>query len=434
MTHPQPTPRHADAAAARIPSASHNGSRNGDGRHAAERVARVKTYDAEFAVPFRHRLRFTQDVLGRDAAALLEVLEPLDARVRCLFVVDEGVAAGSDLLPRLRRFIADHSDRIEHVGDVIEVGGGEDCKNNPKVVESLLRAFNDHDLDRRNYVVVVGGGAVLDAVGFAAAVAHRGIRLVRLPTTTLAQDDSGIGVKNAVNLFAKKNWKGSFAVPWAVVNDAKLLESLPDRDFRCGFSEAVKVAMLKDARFFDELCRNARKIAARDHAASQSAIEQSALWHLQHITKGGDPFEMLEARPLDFGHWSAHKLEAMTNFELRHGEAVGIGLAIDCVYSRMVHGLSHGEAERVIKCLEDLQLPLSHPALADTDALLDGLEEFRQHLGGRLTVTMIAAPGRPLDVHEIEAAAMRDAIQEVQERVGVEPSFVGATGELTMAR
>ena len=377
----------------------------------------TQSHDADVTVAFRHRLRFTGDVLGEDEAALLDVLEPVDARVRVLFVVDAGVsAADPGLLPRLRRFAERHADRLETVGPVVEIAGGEGCKNDPAVVDGLLARINAHGLDRRSYVVVLGGGAVLDAVGFAAAVAHRGVRLVRLPTSTLAQTDSGVGVKNAVNLFAKKNWKGTFAVPWAVVNDAALLKSLPGRDFRCGFAEAVKVSLLKDAGFFDELCRDATRIAEREPDPSSRAIERSALWHLRHITAGGDPFEMLEARPLDFGHWSAHKLEAMTDFQLRHGEAVGIGLVVDCIYSRTVHGLPPQDCERAIRCLRDLGLPLSHPALSRAEELLDGLEEFRQHLGGRLTVTMLAGVGRPVDAHEVDRRAMREAIAEARSR------------------
>ncbi len=374
-------------------------------------------YDADFSVPFRHRLRFTDDVLGPDASVLLDCLHPADTRVRVLASVDSGVVDGDpSLLSRIDMFFKTHADRVEPAGEVVLVPGGEACKNDPAVIDTLLAAINDNDLDRRNYVLVIGGGAVLDAVGYAAAVAHRGVRLVRLPTTTLAQDDSGIGVKNAINLFAKKNWQGSFAVPWAVINDEKLLETLPDREFRNGFSEAVKVALLKDASFFNELCDNAMKIARRDKAASRSAIEQSALWHLRHITRGGDPFEMLEARPLDFGHWSAHKLEPMTNFELRHGEAVGIGLAIDCLYSVKMFGLEQADCERVIRCLRDLKIPLDHPALAREDEILQGLEEFRQHLGGRLTITLLRGIGDPVDVHEINDNVMRQCIRDLRER------------------
>ena len=277
----------------------------------------------------------------------------------------------------------------------------------------MLKCINAADLDRRSYIVVVGGGAVLDAVGLAAAVSHRGIRLVRLPTTTLAQADSGVGVKNSVNLFDKKNWVGTFAVPWAVVNDAALLETLPDRDFVCGFSEAVKVSLLKDPECFEEICCAADSIRLRDADAARPIIRRSAELHLRHITQGGDPFEALEARPLDFGHWSAHKLEVLSGFELRHGEAVAIGVAVDAVYSSLVHGLPEQDAIRVLDCLARLGLPLGHPALQDSDALFEGLEEFRQHLGGRLTVTMLRDVGRPIDVHEIDRSQMQAAVDRV---------------------
>jgi 3-dehydroquinate synthase len=164
---------------------------------------------------------------------------------------------------------------------------------------------------------------------------------------------------------------------------------------------------------FDELCRLAPQIARRDMAVAGPMIRASAKLHLDHITAGGDPFEALEARPLDFGHWSAHKLEVMTDFALRHGEAVAIGLAIDTVYSSLVHGLPEADAHRVLDCLVALGFTLHTPALSNADTLLAGLEEFRQHLGGRLTVTMLAAVGRPLDVHEIDREKMCQAIRVV---------------------
>lgn len=370
--------------------------------------------DIPFSVQFTHRLRFTGDVFGDDRRVLADLLRSSESRIpQVQFWLDEDVAtANPDLRQRIRRFLSDHRDRVESAGNIQTVPGGESVKNDVHIVERMLKCFNAADLDRRSYVVVVGGGAVLDAVGFAAAIAHRGIRLIRIPTTTLAQADSGVGVKNSINLFQKKNWVGTFAVPWAVINDAALLESLPDRDFRCGFSEAVKVALLKDAAFFADIEESAEAIAARG-PQSEDVIRRSAEWHLKHITSGGDPFEMLEARPLDFGHWSAHKLETMTEFELRHGEAVAVGVAIDTVYSGMVHGLPERDAARVLDCLRGLRLLFDHPALQRTDELFRGLEEFRQHLGGRLTVTMLEAIGRPVNVHEIDRQAMRTAIDRV---------------------
>lgn len=373
--------------------------------------------DVSFSVPCRHRLRFTHDVLAGDQQVLLDLLEPSgDALPRVQFWVDEFVArAQPQLTARIRAFAQNHGNRFQMTGNIQICPGGETIKNDIHLIERLLKCMNAANLDRRSYVVVIGGGAVLDAIGFAAAIAHRGIRLIRLPTTTLAQGDSGVGVKNSVNLFDKKNWVGTFAVPWGVINDEQLLESLPDRDFRCGFSEAVKVSLLKDAAEFQRIEGWAPRIRAREWDVVRPVLRRSARLHLQHITQGGDPFEALEARPLDFGHWSAHKLEPMSRFELRHGEAVAIGVAIDTVYSSLRHGFPPADAQRVLNCLRNLEMPLWHPLLRETNALLDGLEEFRQHLGGRLTVTMLRNIADPIDVHEIDRKQMLDAIQHVAE-------------------
>jgi 3-dehydroquinate synthase len=372
--------------------------------------------DVAFYVPFVHRVRFTHDVFGRDVAALIDLLEAADGQpARVQFWVDAHVAeAQPDLQQRIYALSRKHHDRISLAGNVQVVPGGEEVKNDIHILERMLKVFHAHDLDRRSYVVVIGGGAVLDAVGFATAIAHRGLRLVRLPTTTLAQADSAIGVKNAVNAFAKKNWIGTFAVPWAVINDAGLLATLPDRDFRCGFVETVKVSLLKDPVLFAELCELAPRIRNREMDVCLNVIRRSAEWHLQHITRGGDPFEALEARPLDFGHWSAHKLEVLTNFELRHGEAVAIGVAIDTVYSSLVAGLPEADAQRILGCLTGLGYELDCPQLQDEAALIAGMEEFRQHLGGRLTLTMLAGIGRPIDVHEVDSDLMHRAIGQVR--------------------
>ncbi len=371
--------------------------------------------DIDFHVPCVHRLRFTKDLFGKDQAVLLDLLESSgDQQPRVQVWVDEQVAkAQPDLSMRIRTFASRYSDQFELIGKIQTCPGGEAVKNDIHIIERMLKVINAADLDRRSYIVVIGGGAVLDAVGFAAAIAHRGIRLIRIPTTTLAQADSGVGVKNSVNLFAKKNWVGTFHVPWAVINDEEMLLTLPDRDFRNGFSEAVKVSLLKDREEFERIEQNAKEIRDRNMDAVRPVIRRSAQLHLEHITQGGDPFEALEARPLDYGHWSAHKLEPMTNFELRHGEAVAIGVAVDTVYSSLVYGFPKGDAERVLHCLHNLGLSLDHPALHETEELMKGLEEFRQHLGGRLTLTMLPEIGRKINVHEVDDVKMLQAIEHV---------------------
>ena len=191
--------------------------------------------DVEFSTQFVHRVRFTRDFLGADQDVLADLLQGSGSqRPRVQFWVDEDVArADSQLSQKLRDFSDSYADRMQRVGNVQLVPGGEAIKNDIHILERMLKVFHVSDLDRRSYIVVIGGGAVLDAVGFAAAIAHRGIRLIRLPTTTLAQADSGLGVKNSVNLFGKKNWIGTFVVPWAVINDHSLLETLSQRDYIC---------------------------------------------------------------------------------------------------------------------------------------------------------------------------------------------------------
>lgn len=376
----------------------------------------AEIFDIEFSVPMVHRLRFTQDCFGTQFEVVLQLLQHApDTPARVQVWIDSGLLESSpDLIQRIEDQLASAPQRTILAGPIEVLSGGEEVKNDPRYVDQVLRTINQANLDRRSYIFVIGGGAMLDTIGYAAAIAHRGIRLVRFPTSTLAQADSGVGVKNAVNWFGKKNWKGTFACPWAVVNDTQLLQGLPTRDYRCGFSEAVKVALLKSPTLFDFLAGNADRIAVRDPIASARAIRESVLLHLDHITRGGDPFEVLEARPLDFGHWSAHKLESLTNYGLRHGEAVAIGVALDTLYSHLRLGLKREVADQTLDILRQLRLPIYDSALSE-DVVFDGLEEFRQHLGGELTITLISKLGEPKHVHEIDHVAMREAIATLKE-------------------
>ncbi len=371
--------------------------------------------DAQFALEQVHRLRFTRAAFRPDGGGgmLRGLLEPTtpDGAARVLCFVDQGVAdSWRDLAGEIERWAGETPGRIELAGPIHLVPGGETVKNDRAHLDRACRAIHEARMCRRSYVLAVGGGAVLDMVGFAAAICHRGVRLVRMPTTTLSQCDSGIGVKNGINAFGKKNYLGVFAVPWAVVNDEMLLGSLSDRDWRSGFVEAVKVALMKDGRFFQQIARDASRIAARDEEAAIPVLRRSAQLHLEHIAGGGDPFELTQARPLDFGHWAGHKLEQMTDFELRHGEAVAIGIAIDVVYSARVGLLPPEGAQAVLRCLMELGFTLRHAAMEDTAALLRGLEEFREHLGGELTISLLRGLGQGVDVHEIDEAAMAAAI------------------------
>jgi len=244
---------------------------------------------------------------------------------------------------------------------------------------------------------------------------------VRIPTTTLSQDDSGVGVKNGINAFGKKNFIGTFAPPFAVINDFNLLATLEPRDKRAGYVEAVKVACIRDAKFFDEIERDTAKLAVFRPAAMKHLIRRCAELHLHHIAGGGDPFETGSARPLDFGHWAAHKLEQLSDFQIRHGEAVAIGIALDVIYSRSIGLLDEKSADRILKLLEQLGFDLFANELLNLGSdgqlqVLGGLNEFREHLGGELTITFLRGIGCAVEVHEMNLSKVVAAIHELQER------------------
>lgn len=370
--------------------------------------------DRHFNVPFVIRLRSCQDLFSKDFGILEGLFEGSgESPPKVQTWVDSGVFEfAPQKIDSLRRLL-ENSQSIDFRGLRV-LPGGESSKMSTDTINDIWTSFNDNDLDRRSYVLAIGGGAALDSVGYAAALSHRGIRIIRVPATTLSQADSGVGVKNAINYFGKKNWLGTFHVPWAVVNDYGILDSLSGRDFLCGFSEVLKVFLLKCSDRFKWLCDHAVDINRRDQKVCQEAINHSVLYHLDHITKGGDPFESESARPLDFGHWSAHKLEPLSNFEIRHGEAVAIGVALDCIYSSKVHGLDRDLCYAAVKCLADMGLPTFHQLIHNNSEILLGLEEFRQHLGGILTVTMIKSPGNPINVHSISHDSMNESIEELK--------------------
>ena len=299
----------------------------------------------------------------------------------------------------------------------IAVPAGELSKTS-QVLEQLYRDMLQHGLDRHCYVLALGGGAVLDSVGYACATFHRGIRLIRIPSTVLAQNDAGIGVKNGINAFGQKNLLGAFYPATAVINDFQLLTSLTRRDQIAGLAEAVKVALIKDPVFFEWMEQHADALARFDHPASRYAIRRCAELHLGHITGAGDPFERGNGRPLDYGHWAAHKLENLSHHRLRHGEAVAVGMALDGLYANALGLLSDVDTERVMNLLRSLGFNLCPAELSLRDAqgrsqVLLGLEEFRQHLGGQLSIPMLNRIGQSVDLHEIDDAQMEAALQRL---------------------
>jgi len=371
-----------------------------------------------FQVPFRFPVSFTTGLFDSENPTFRDTLQDRDTNKvhRFLCIVDDGVAAACPtLMEDIRSYVAVHQDHIQMARAPVVVSGGESVKNDDELREHLHQIVVDTRLDRHAYIVAIGGGALLDTVGFVAATAHRGIRHIRIPTTVLAQNDSGVGVKNGVNRYGQKNYLGTFAPPYAVLNDYDFIEALPDRDKISGMAEAVKVALIRDRCFFDWLEKQHSKLAKFDSDAMRYMIRRCAELHMHQIGHGGDPFETGNARPLDFGHWAAHRLETLTRYNLRHGEAVAIGIALDARYSVLANHLETGADDRICRLLERLGFTLWDDALLARDdagawSLLQGLTDFSEHLGGELSVTVLAELGVGIDVNEIDKSIILNAI------------------------
>ena len=367
------------------------------------------------------RVFFTEDVFAPANLTLKTALAG-NAPCKVLVVLDEMLAqARPDFARQVENYFSEHADRLQLVCAPLVVEGGERAKNSYAHVAEIHSQIDRHHIDRHSYLIAVGGGALLDVAGLAAATAHRGVRHVRIPTTTLAQADSGVGVKNGINAFGKKNFIGTFAPPFAVINDFNLLVTLEPRDKRAGYVEAVKVACIRDKNFFEEIERAAEKLVSFEPAAMKHLIHRCAELHLDQIATSGDPFETGSARPLDFGHWAAHKLEQLSDFQIRHGEAVAIGIALDVIYSRNIGLLDEKSAERILQLLEQLGFELFANELLNVGSdgnlqILTGLGEFREHLGGELTITLLRNIGVGTEVHEMNLPKVIEAIHALRDR------------------
>ncbi|HNR97956.1 MAG TPA: 3-dehydroquinate synthase [Planctomycetota bacterium] len=376
-----------------------------------------------FTVEFDYPVWFTRDVFAPGnrlfPATLARLGEP--RRHRVLLYLDSNVAAAHPgLAARIAACAEEFRDVFQLAAPPAIIPGGACAKSEMEVVRDIMTTIGALRLDRQSFVAAVGGGAVLDVVGFAASLVHRGLRFVRLPSTTLAQGDAGIGVKNGMDIHGRKNFAGTFAPPFAVLNDFALLPTLTDRDWIGGVAEAFKVAIIKDAEFFDFLARRARDLRGRDQAAMETTVRRCAEIHLEHIRTAGDPFELGSARPLDFGHWAGHQLEVMTGGAEGHGQAVAAGIALDSYYAMRTGRLTPLELDRILAALRDCGLPVYHPLFAVRQpdggpAVFAGLEQLREHLGGLLTITLPDGIGRKVEVHTVDLRLYEEGIGALEE-------------------
>ena len=381
-------------------------------------------YHQRFTVEYDYPVRFTRGVFSARSDVLEGVLKRHgeDRIHKVKMFVDGGlVQARAKLLETIKEYFHMRTAQLELVGTPEILPGGEAAKNGWKPVGEVIWTLGNLHMDRQSYVVGVGGGAFLDMLGLATSLVHRGLRFVRIPTTVLAQCDAGIGVKNGMDEHGMKNFVGTFAPPSAVINDFDFLTTLSLCHWVGGVAEAFKVAIIKDAAFFDYLCINAHAIKTRDEAVMEQVIRRCAHIHLDHIATSGDPFEFGSARPLDFGHWSSHRIECMSQYRIGHGQAVAIGIAIDSHYAMQRGLIAEADFKRIIAGMAGCGLPTWDNCLTERNSVgelvvLEGLEQFREHLGGRLTVTLPSGIGAKQEVHHMDVTLIEKALEHLRTR------------------
>jgi 3-dehydroquinate synthase len=331
-------------------------------------------------------------------------IRPLLKRPRLTVVADETVHAlhGARLAASLRGAgIEPHS---------VTIGPGEEAKSFAGL-ESLCDALLARELDRGDMVAAFGGGVVGDLTGFAAAILKRGIDFIQIPTTLLAQVDSSVGGKTAIDTPRGKNLIGAFHQPRLVLADLGVLATLPRRELICGYAEVIKYGLLGDRGFFEWLEANAATVLALDEAALAHAVGRSVEMKAEIVAE--DERETGRRALLNLGHTFAHALEAETGFgeALKHGEAVGLGCALAFRFSAQLGHCPGQDAERVSRAIAAAGLPTRLCNLTAgpfrADALVAHAAQDKKAEGGKLTFILARGIGDAFVAKDVPADAAR---------------------------
>ncbi|MDF1795241.1 MAG: 3-dehydroquinate synthase [Coxiellaceae bacterium] len=314
-----------------------------------------------------------------------EFFQPYQNFSAYLIVTDEAVAplyleAALAQLP---------SDKSHH----IEIPDGEKHKNIHSY-QHIIDYLITHQFDRDSCIITLGGGVITDLGGFVAATYLRGIHLINIATSLLAQVDASIGGKTAINHSAAKNMIGAFYAADAVLIDTACLQTLDQRQFNNGMAEVIKAACIKDADFFTWLNQNQLAIQQLQPDALQYMINH-ALQIKQHIVEA-DPYEKGERRLLNFGHTLGHAIEKSSNYQLLHGEAVSIGMMMAADISQQRCHLPLQHYSQLQQLLTKWQLPVTLPENIESAALLHSLKLDKKSSNGHIKMILLEKIGQAI--------------------------------------
>lgn len=296
-------------------------------------------------------------------------------------------------------------------GETLTFASGEKSKSR-ETWARLTDALLERSFGRDSGLIAMGGGVTGDLVGFVAATYMRGLPYLQVPTTLLAMLDASVGGKTGVDTPQGKNLIGAFHPPAAVVADPLTLNSLPERDYRAGLAEAVKHGLIADQDYFEWMEAQAPALIQRDQAALTRLIRRSV--EIKAEVVSGDEREAGRRAILNAGHTVAHALEQVSNYELPHGEAVALGLVVECELAEQLGIAQSGLRRRVAQLLARLGLPERLPRRLERAALLGSMSADKKNRGGQIHFALAADLGRIHHPHgwtiPVAEAAIRDAM------------------------
>lgn len=348
-------------------------------------------------------VHFTRDIFSHDNGIISGLFDSSSQRKLLVFNELPCPIKRHDPIRKIFDYTAYHHLELDLVEVRSELLSEKPATQRQVETGLILRAITKHCAKHHSYILAVGGGTFLDAIGAYTGRANHSIRLIRMPTTVLEQMCPGSGIKKAFNYVGNKIRTRTFVPPFAVVNDLNFLHRPPYRDWREGIAKAIRLAVMQDGDLFGQIERDISLIVGvfKPAGLERLVIRCSEL-HMESTGSEG-VFENGSIQPLSFGGWAADKLEVASD-DLGHGAAVAIGVAIDSIYSQLEGRLSSVDCDRILHLLSALNFDLWVPEC-------DGLEEFREHLGGRLMGPLPETIGRGVLVHQLDADLFKRTLQ-----------------------
>jgi 3-dehydroquinate synthetase len=328
-----------------------------------------------------HSIVFAPDLLAIENNTLASILNGVPA----LIVTTKSVNSlyGS----KLRRYLAARTPTLDYRIFVLS------CEESSKTIDNVLAICEQaamFNLKRRSRIVAMGGGVCTDLCGFAAAIYCRGVSHIKIPTTLLGIVDAGIGIKNGVNVGSNKNKLGTFYPPEYSILDPSFINTLDNRQIRCGMAESIKIALVSDRELFEIIENDGVELInsrfVDPWASAEAVVRQSAIRMLEQLNKNLHEVNDY-ARAVDLGHTFSPYLESISQYTLPHGEAVAIDMGISVLIGRSLGLLREDTAGRILSLIRNLGLPLYYSAM-DPVELWRSLDLIRAHRDGRLNLVV----------------------------------------------